>query len=215
MTTSNRSLDLALAAFLDIFGVTGFDFGATTSHNKGMCGGNEGVQWNIYTDNNSLVCRLGVNLEGMKYDNWPIARFIEDEMKTCSLLNLANINGAREIQISFFRDAWQAASRPPISEHSIFGSGIFLSELTEQEWCSMLSEAYQCLDPTRNRRARALRPVTLLVSGIKQMEVSSHLNIHTIAWKEVPPNLPDAIRQVSHARSLLSPIYKLVQNQAA
>ncbi|MDE0234381.1 MAG: hypothetical protein OXM62_05190 [bacterium] len=46
----------------------------------GISDGNEGVQWNAGYYSHDGAVWLGVNLEGMKYDDWPVARLIEREI---------------------------------------------------------------------------------------------------------------------------------------
>ncbi|MYA44598.1 MAG: hypothetical protein F4Z31_22965 [Gemmatimonadetes bacterium] len=46
----------------------------------GLSDGNEGVQWNAgYRPGDGFVW-LGLNLEGMQYDDWPVARLLEREI---------------------------------------------------------------------------------------------------------------------------------------
>ena len=43
----------------------------------GISDGNDGVQWNARHRPGDGFVWLGVNLEGMQYDDWPVARLIE------------------------------------------------------------------------------------------------------------------------------------------
>ncbi len=52
-----------------------------------MCDGNEGVQWNLLILIDIEKIRLGVNLEGLKYRNWPILTFIQNELENPSIEN--------------------------------------------------------------------------------------------------------------------------------
>ena len=62
------------------------DFGSPSRGVLGISDGNEGVQWNAgYRPGDGFV-RLGVNLEGMRYDDWPVARLIEQESSRLLLL---------------------------------------------------------------------------------------------------------------------------------
>ncbi|MYI21426.1 MAG: hypothetical protein F4043_01665 [Gammaproteobacteria bacterium] len=72
--------------FRDIFQRPGRDFGSPSRGALGISDGNEGVQWNAgYYPRDGAVWR-GVNLEGMKYDGWPVARLIEREISRPLLL---------------------------------------------------------------------------------------------------------------------------------
>ena len=62
------------SCFRDVFGGRGGDVGSPCRGVLGISDGNEGVQWNAgYYPRDGAVW-LGVNLEGMKYDDWPVAR---------------------------------------------------------------------------------------------------------------------------------------------
>ena len=62
------------ALFRDTFQCRGRDFGSPSRGVLGISDGNEGVQWNAgYYPRDGAVW-LGVNLEGMKYDDWPVTR---------------------------------------------------------------------------------------------------------------------------------------------
>jgi hypothetical protein len=60
-------------AFNSIRGINGIGFGK----GKGVSDGNEGVQWNVSANNKIGIAKLGVNLEGKVYKNWPISTFID------------------------------------------------------------------------------------------------------------------------------------------
>ena len=70
---TNTALKYAEKLFNSKLGINGKPFGATNSKNKGVSDGQEGVQWNISVNMESGETILGVNLEGKKYNNWPIA----------------------------------------------------------------------------------------------------------------------------------------------
>jgi hypothetical protein len=94
--------------------------------------------------------RLGVNLEGMNYKDWPIAAFVEAERETLSWLSLSNrIPHGDEIVVSFRRDAWQRAARPNIAERHLGKREVPLSLLSKTDWLQMLDEAYACLGDCR------------------------------------------------------------------
>ena len=79
---------------------------------------NEGVQWNAgYYPRDGAVW-LGVNLEGMKYDDWPVARLIEREISRPLILTCYRRKVARpdRVTVIWARDAWQCAARRRIKE---------------------------------------------------------------------------------------------------
>ena len=72
--------------FRDIFGCCGRDFGHPSRSVLGISDGNEGVQWKAGHRPGDGFVWLGVNLEGMQYDDWPVARLIEREFSRPLLL---------------------------------------------------------------------------------------------------------------------------------
>ncbi len=48
----------------------------------------------------------------MKYDGWPIATFIENELRDAKLLSVAStLKRTADIRVAFYRDAWRFQSR--------------------------------------------------------------------------------------------------------
>jgi hypothetical protein len=76
-----ESLQHAIDSFEAIRGIRGREFGAPNSDYKGVSDGNQGVQWNIRCEKLSEKAELGINLEGMKYENWPIAVALQNSVK--------------------------------------------------------------------------------------------------------------------------------------
>ncbi|NHQ60866.1 hypothetical protein G9409_09795 [Chlorobium sp. BLA1] len=208
---TEKSIKLLTDAFKTILGVSGRAFGDKSKPYDGMSDDAEGVQWNVATFKDKPErARLGVNLEGMKYDDWPIARFIEGELKSRALLSLPVEKD--KIYIGFFRDAWQVTNRPAIEERSLGCSGILLEEMTGFQWKKTLDEAYACLDPQNNHRGRAKQEVTLSKSGmLKMMEVSPHLQIYTTIWSNFPSDVEEAKTLMQKGFDRLMPVYEYVR----
>jgi hypothetical protein len=61
-------------------------FGSPSLGVDGASDSKQGVQWSGWLDFRENVAYLAVNLEGMKYDDWPVARFIEREVPLRSTL---------------------------------------------------------------------------------------------------------------------------------
>src|SRR5688572_9131229 len=57
-------------------------FGSPSLQTAGICDGTQGVQWNagIKWDGARQMAYAGVNLEGLVYRDWPVARLIEREL---------------------------------------------------------------------------------------------------------------------------------------
>jgi len=174
-----------LQSFTAIINCKGRPFGQLNKPYFGMSDGKEGVQWNIAIYTETREIRLGVNLEGKKYINWPIATFILNELENPSIEELKNRLEARSpVLVRFTRDAWQVTSRPSISEKYIGGREIPISELGSQRWHSVLGEALDCLNEAKDYRGRARQEITLVNhprkgARTRSMEVSPHLTIWT------------------------------------
>jgi hypothetical protein len=208
-------LSYAISAFQAILGIEGRRFGAANHPEWGVSDGNEGVQWNIDVNLDIEAARLGVNLEGMKYNGWPIATFIENELNRSMLLEIVpQMEGHTDICVAFYRDAWQATARPRIQENPIGRKAIRLNELTYTGWKRILEEAYACLDPTRNHRGRTKQIVTLTHRGRREMQVSPHLRIYTQVWDSTPVSADEAQARVRAAFHELVPIYEVVVSQS-
>lgn len=171
-----------LQSFCEILGVKGRAFGQLNKPFFGMSDGNEGVQWNISvcTQNNNI--RMGVNLEGKKYKDWPISKLIKSELATPRLLSIIQESDPEDgISMTFYRDAWQAASRPEIREKYIGGREFNLNELTHEKWKCILNEALNCLDKKHDYKRRNMQDVTMVNKNgsvlVRTMPVSPHLTI--------------------------------------
>lgn len=208
---SKRHLEYAylLDAFNVAFECTGRPFGQLSRPVFGTSDGAAGVQWNlaVYTDDDRV--QLGVNLEGMKYANWPITDLIRSEIERPTLVGLGSeIRGAEAIRVHFRRDAWQAASRPMIREGNLGRTPMPLSELSTELWNEVVEEALACLDPDRDHRARAKAVVTRIAPKTgeereQRMEVSPHLVISSSVDRESDP-----VEAIRRTKALLEPVYE-------
>jgi regulator of replication initiation timing len=193
-----------LQLFTSTFHIKGRPFGQLNKPSFGMSDGNEGVQWNltIFTDTNRI--QLGVNLEGMKYSDWPIATFILSELESPSIEKLkTKLEQPEDIFIQFRRDAWQVNSRPDIVEQYCGASKISIAEITPERWIAILTEALGCLNEQKQYRGRNNQSVTLVskLKGreqIRTMEVSPHLTIWTriVLSEDISSNLERGIVQL-------------------
>jgi hypothetical protein len=159
----------------------GRPFGQWRNPQFGLSDGVEGVQWNIAVNREEKEIWLGVNLEGMAYQGWPIATFILSEIARPTLdLMKEKIAEPDRIRLTFSRDAWQITSRLSIAEQFIGDRRHWLSEIDGELWGQLLIEARGCLDESGQFRARATQVVTLRKTGGKRtMAVSPHLGIGT------------------------------------
>ena len=163
-------------AFSRVFGAKWRPFGSPSLKLGGLSDGREGVQWNVAYDPRDGARWVGVNLEGMAYDDWPIARLIESELKRPTLVGLVRSTAAlRDVILVWHRDYWPAQSRVEIQEQEIAPTPIALGDLTEEMWRQSLDGAAACLDARRKRRGRAVQRVTLMSGRVVEGEVSPHL----------------------------------------
>ena len=211
----DANLHLLATAFNAVFRVSGRPFGTPHARYEGVSDDARGVQWNAGVDRERGVAWLGVNLEGMAYDGWPIARFIERELDRPTLPDLCGKSPeVGTITTSWTRDAWQAAARLPIAEIQLGGTPIPLDKLDPDAWRALLLEAYGCLDPDKNHRGRAKQWVTLR-SGKVEKWVSPHLHFNWVLWRLVPRSQDEAEAVMRRGREVLEPVYQFVKGRSA
>jgi hypothetical protein len=187
-------------------------FGSPRGRYQGFSDDHDGVQWNAGVDRERGVVTVGVNLEGMEYQGWPIAHFIETERAAPRLPAFArSYEHAAGAEVWFSRDAWQFASRFDILEQH-FGPEppLKLADLSEDLWRTMLAAAYDCLNPANGHRGRA-RQVVTLSSGRREMTVSPHLQVKMVVRGSVElDGLDGAFGAV---KEKLEPVRELVRRQ--
>lgn len=174
-----------LQEFTSLLGVKGRPFGQLNKPVFGISDGNQGVQWNLAIFTDLEEARLGVNLEGMEYQDWPIAKFILSELDIPKLREIvASVKDPEKVYLQFKRDAWQVNSRPYIVEEYIGGRPYSMVDLKPSTWSSILNEALDCLNKEKRFRGRARQIVTLRNQPItgertRPMWVSPHLTVWT------------------------------------
>ena len=205
-------VDRLRTAFIQVFGERHRPFGNRSSWIGGLSDANEGVQWSVGYDPRDGSQWVGVNLEGMKYDGWPIARLITRELRRPTLPGLIRqLGDTGPARVHWTRDYWQATSRPPIVERNIAPTPVLLSQMTEHLWHQALEDALACLDPNKNRRGRANQGVTLARSGVRVIgPVSPHLKFVLPA----PPRSPWP-EFLAQAKEFMQPFYDWTRERAA
>lgn len=174
-----RDLDPLATAFVTVFGPKHQLFGSTALGHLGISDGVAGVQWTADLELASGRATLGVNLEGMQYDGWPVARLIERELAAPEFLSVvAPLPHASEVTLHWRRDGWQAGGRLAIVESDIAPTPITLDRLTSDAWSIALREAYACMDAARGHRGRGKQLVTMSASGERtEKDVSPRLTL--------------------------------------
>lgn len=176
-----KELDPLATAFVSTIGPNYRLVGTAAQGHLGLHDGEAGVQWSASVDLATGQAVLSVNLEGMQYDGWPIARLIERELASPEFMALvAGHSAAAQITLHWWRDCWQAAGRLKIVENDIAPTPITLDKLTPELWAQALNEAYACMDASRGHRGRARQMVRTAASGEPaEKDVSPHLGITT------------------------------------
>lgn len=203
-----------LDAFTNVLNIKGRPFGQLNKPCFGMSDGNEGVQWSTVVFTDTGKAKMGVNLEGLKYANWPIASFLISELQNPELVAIkGNLLQPDKIFVRITRDAWQVTSRPFIVEEYIGGKEHALPEIDEKLWRSMLNEALGCLDETKRYRGRKSQEVTLAnkqKNGAQKrvLPVSPHLYV----WTEISME-KDISENVKAGLEQLAPAYEWIARQ--
>jgi hypothetical protein len=205
MSAFEDRVDSVIGLFRDLFRCPGRTFGHPPF---GVADGVEGVQWNAWCRPQEEAV-LGVNLEGMKYDDWPVARLIEREIADPLLLTEYRdmVERPELVTVNWQRDAWQGPSRPQITESRLLRTT--LDQLDDDRWERALRDARECLDPERDLRGRRRAvTVTLEASGQKvERDVSPHLQF----WN---PFCEDAPYTLQQAKKNLEPLHEWATHRA-
>jgi hypothetical protein len=150
----------------------------------------------------------------MKYDGWPIARYIEREFNHPRLFEVrARLAAPGRIELILYRDAWQVSTRPAIDEKHIGLSGRTLPEIDVDGWKATLQEAYTCLRIV-NGKVRRARQVVTTKSGPRELPVSPHLQFRQKISEAVNGHR-DWSSALREARAALAPLYQYVKEQSA
>jgi hypothetical protein len=177
-------------AFTKVFGSRYESFGSAALHIGGLSDGKKGVQWHVGYDPRDGTRFAGVNLEGMQYEGWPVARLIQRDLNAPTLVELVEGEAdLADVCLQWRRDYWQKQARPEIVERYISPTPLVLSELTAERWREALTGAAACLNRNRAHPGRATQTVTLLSGKQVNGEVSPHLIFRLTsegdgAWEE-------------------------------
>lgn len=213
-TKFNLDEDIIKQAFRLHFNVEPRSFGQKTSATSGYSDDNKGVQWNISINSNTGKVTLGVNLEGMKYKDWPIVNLLLKEREQASLISLTQIKNSDRIRVKMSRDAWQAAARPPIKEEHIAPKNLKLSNLNAKVWNEIIEESLGCLNKDKGYKGRGSQVVSRIKSGdTKEMEVSPHLGFKLTVSENEPQDIDSFLADLKNAQNILMPLYDFVLEQ--
>ena len=192
MSEFEERAEVLIDLFREVFDCDGRRFGSLPLGLLGISDGREGVQWNAAYFRSEQMASLGVNLEGKRYDDWPVARLIERELSEPLLLSRYRAEVARPamVTVNWRREAWQVSSRVPIEESVLSPAPIALHRLNSEGWKRALRGARECLDPKRGYRGRLRTKVTLRPSGqMVEREVTPHLHLGMFLTRTSPDEM--------------------------
>ena len=192
MSEFEERAEVVIDLFRDLLDCAGRRFGSLSLGLLGISDGQDGVQWNAWYSRSEQTAWLGVNLEGKKYDDWPVARLIERELSHPLLLTeyRARVAKPERVTVSWWRDAWQVSSRVPIKESRLSPTPIALGRLDAGGWKRALQSARECLDPKRGYRGRRRTRVTLRRSGqMVERHVTPHLQFKMLLAETAPDEM--------------------------
>jgi hypothetical protein len=142
-----------------------------------------GVQWMYLQDWQAGRGSVVLNLEGLEYDGWPIARLLERELASARLLTAAR--AVPDVELVLVRDAWTTAgARVAIHDRLIGGRVLLASEAGDAEWHHAVAAAYDCLSIARGRRGHAVQDIETDHGTLRRL-VSPHLQIRMSIRKDI------------------------------
>lgn len=208
--------------FLEVFQVSiPKKFGSISMGHKGLCDGNKGVQWNAWFVFGPLFKEeeafLGVNLEGLTYNEWPISRLIRRELEVPKIFDvISKLEKPEDVILQWYREYWQMSKRPPIKERDIEPTPISLDKLTPEGWKRSLIGARGCLDAGRGYRGRGKQKVTLLKDGLPkgdpvEKEVSPHIQFKKRLWYPTSLEMGEWIEIMKRERDAMRLLYDFVE----
>jgi hypothetical protein len=192
-------------------------FGSPSLQVDGICDGSAGVQWSAWVEwhGHQQLAYASVNLEGLAYDGWPVARFIERELEQQKLLGVrSEVRDPTRIEVIWYRDAWQVSARPPVREKRIGPSPCLLHSLTGAAWTAMLQEAYECLDASHEHRGRARQTLTTSAGSRRTFSVSPHLQLRQAFWPRDPSTRTGWRAALDQAMGNLRPLHRMAREQS-
>ena len=176
--------------------------------------GSEGVQWHVSLDRQDMITRrFSVNLEGLAYKDWPIAKFIARELEQPKLFDAVTaIEKPELVQVHLTRDAWKGPRTRVAVERWSLLSRQPVHKLSPALWRSSLNEARRCLaGPDGGRaKARLLRVKTHLT---EDLEISPHLNFGIELTAE--GTVEERVMELRRAMKLLVPLHEFAGLQCA
>ena len=162
----NRQVNLLVDAFSGLTRTIAADentFGSASLQVAGVCDGTDGVQWNAWIEWGRYADGLGRRQPRRHHLRRLAGRPLRRARAVGSAASRtrASIEDPRRIEVIWYRDAWQVAARPPITEKFIGGSPHLLHELQQDQWTRMWKKPTSAVD---FKRARSSLSQTVLMS---------------------------------------------------
>lgn len=198
------------------------DFKNHGGQRKGRYEKTLGTQWSCYRDLGSKRFYLLVNLEGVKDQDqgWPIARFLERELRNPKLHNLLEtLPSVDLVQLILMRDTWRSRRFREADDDFLAGTPIPLNHVTPEGWGKTCSEGLNCLSLEKNGWSRGKH---IVPHSRAEREVSPHLQFRlplTFPPKSSDLNSSEQFEVLRLAMSkglkTLRPLYDFVADRSA
>jgi hypothetical protein len=165
-----------------------------------------GVQWHVSVERSDLTQWFAVNLEGLAYRDWPIARFINREMESPELPSLAGqVDEPDTIFVHLTRDAWSGPrGRVAVEQWSLLPRRA-LNLLTPTVWQRAVVAARSCLAGPEG--GRGIASLTRSKNQLREeFEVSPHLNVGVVL--QARGTQLSRLRELEKVQARLRPVYE-------
>jgi hypothetical protein len=175
--------------------------------------GVDGVQWHVSLDRQDMITRrFAVNLEGLEYRNWPIARFIARELEAPKLFDtVAGADPLRKVCVQLTRDAWAGRRTRVAVERWSLLSRQPVGGLSPALWRSSLVAARTCLASADGGRGKA-RLTRVKTHLAEDLETSPHLTFGVELTAD--GTVEERVLELRRAMQLLTPLHDFVREQS-
>jgi hypothetical protein len=184
--------------------------------NLGFHDGNQGVQWNVWFNKKDRIVFLGVNLEGNRLEGnrsgeWPISRFILNELNESRIFDyIKDIDEPEKIVLYLEKDAYMSGFRLKIRDEYFKPTPISLNNLKSSEWKQALSEAKKLLNVEKGYKGKTTQNVTSFNGKEMKAQVAPHIYFVKKLWYPKPQSELECIQLMQEGKDLLEPLYDFV-----
>ena len=145
------------------------------------------TQWSYYFDGLNKRHFLLVNLEGKKYQDWPIAQLLDRELRDPKLPNLSeSLLPLDDVELIVMRDSWLPHGNRETNDDFLASTPKPLTDVTREFWRKVVLEGLNCLSQDKNGRGRGKRIVSKPGGGRRETETTPHLQFRLLL---TPPEI--------------------------